>query len=558
MSRVLMLHVRFKGKSYDIPLEELDLTRGSSDHEIRERLTQHFDIGGDILDSYVIERHPDGNITIRPEAVFGVTATETDYRARILDSLLTTPHKKKQEIERIREFQQQVRGQDPIFFGKLALWYQEHGVIRDHKEMFLAHLLTSGELSHREAGFVLLQKLPPFQIARIVKYMKENMTSFPRSAKTAVTHFLHNREKDDEWFDSVAVIAKKDLKYLYAIMRLKPSPRAQQILFENNPPLDSKAYGMKKLAKTLVPSEQAKLIVTHRLPFRAVVGALKVLTPAVLVALIQSMSPQDVINNLGMLSKHGAFNNAEITALVMEKLEKAKSDERVAAFKTAVAGEAIRDLPNEIRKKLDEIRDTRVKARGSISRPTSLLVDKSASMETAIEVGKQLGSLISGIMEEGVPFFVYAFDNMAYPITAKGRTMADWEHAFKGINAGNNTSCGAALEYMRKKKQSVEQIIMVTDEEENTPPAFVRTYLQYSQELGITPHVVLLKVGGRHGLGYLQRGMKDAGVAFDLIEYAGDYYSLPGVVDFLTRPSRLDLLMEIMELELPAREDLKG
>jgi len=81
MSRIEILHVRFRGKSFDIPLEELDLSGRSADEEIKERIAQHFDVGRDVLKSYVIERHADGNITIRPEAVFGVTATETDYRA---------------------------------------------------------------------------------------------------------------------------------------------------------------------------------------------------------------------------------------------------------------------------------------------------------------------------------------------------------------------------------------------------------------------------------------------------------------------------------------------
>ena len=51
--------------------------------------------------------------------------------------------------------------------------------------------------------------------------------------------------------------------------------------------------------------------------------------------------------------------------------------------------------------------------------------------------------------------------------------MADWERAFQGITAGGATSCGVALKYLERKKQYVEQIIMVTDEEQNTPPPFV-------------------------------------------------------------------------------------
>ena len=37
--------------------------------------------------------------------------------------------------------------------------------------------------------------------------------------------------------------------------------------------------------------------------------------------------------------------------------------------------------------------------------------------------------------------------------------------------------------------------------------------------------------------------------------FAGNYYSLPNLVLFLCRPSRLDLLMEILDLPLPVRVD---
>ena len=54
---------------------------------------------------------------------------------------------------------------DPLFYGRLATWYQANGAVRDHKEVFIAHLLVSDLPEHREAGFVLLQDLPPYVTA---------------------------------------------------------------------------------------------------------------------------------------------------------------------------------------------------------------------------------------------------------------------------------------------------------------------------------------------------------------------------------------------------------
>ena len=55
------------------------------------------------------------------------------------------------------------------------------------------------------------------------------------------------------------------------------------------------------------------------------------------------------------------------------------------------------DLSAEVRQQLEEVADAQVMARGRIERPTALLIDKSGSMETAIEVGKRIGALIGAI-----------------------------------------------------------------------------------------------------------------------------------------------------------------
>ena len=97
-------------------------------------------------------------------------------------------------------------------------------------------------------------------------------------------------------------------------------------------------------------------------------------------------------------------------------------------------------------------------------------------MHEAIELGKRIGAMVSAICESDL--YTYAFDTMAHEVTATGDSMADWERAFQGITAGGATSCGVALKYLERKKQYVEQIIMVTDEEQNTPPPFVPRQLR--------------------------------------------------------------------------------
>ncbi len=66
-----VLHVRFGGRSLDIPLVGLDVGPGSSDREIKRALAQHLEIPESALRDYTVDRHETGNLTVRPEAVFG-------------------------------------------------------------------------------------------------------------------------------------------------------------------------------------------------------------------------------------------------------------------------------------------------------------------------------------------------------------------------------------------------------------------------------------------------------------------------------------------------------
>lgn len=476
-----------------------------------------------------------------------MNTTERDLRLEMLNSLLTTPHRKLEQVSQIHKLIIEI---DPIFYGHLAVWYQQNGDVRDHKEVFVGNLLTSNVNEHRDAGFVMLQEFPPYEVSRIVDFMKQHRGKVPRSARTAVTRYLKTREKNQQFFDRAALRGRKAMKHLYATLHIKPSDRADAVLFKDKPPENSLAFMLKQLAKATSGAEQAALIVEHNIPYTVAVGAIKQVTPTVLVALINSMSPQEVINNLKSLKERGAMDCPEVKALIDEKLEAAAKSDRISAYKARVAGN-VTELDAETAAKLEKVTDEQVKKRGKIAKATALLVDKSGSMENAIEIGKRLASLISGISDADL--FVYAFDTLPYAVEAKGQELSDWERAFQLIKAGGSTSCGCALEAMRRKRQVVEQIIMVTDEGENSAPYFANAYENYCRDLAVMPNVVIVKVG--HASNHVENQLKQKQVAVDTFTFTGDYYSLPNLVPMLSRPSRLELLMEILDTPLPIRDD---
>jgi hypothetical protein len=489
---------------------------------------------------------------------------EQDLRLEILNTLLTTPHRRLHEVWPVH---QEMVGKDPRFYVRLAAWYTDHGDVRDHKEMFAVALILSDFEGHRDVGLALLRQLPPYEVARVVDFIHGRKTTRkvkvgggttveefglfrnpPRSLRTEVVRYLREREADPEWFDSTVLTARKAVKRLYALLHIAPGERAQKILFEETPPADSRLFALRELARAAGPAEQARAIVVHQIPYRVAATVVKQMTPMVLAALIERMSPQELINNLGALRRRGALDNADLKSLVEQKLEEAKGAKRVSALKAEEAVKAA-DLAPDVRRRLEEVADTQVKAKGRIRRPTALLIDKSGSMNVAIELGKRIGALISTVCEKEL--YVYAFDTVAYPVERAGGDLAAWERALAGISAGGGTSCGVGLEVLRRKRQYVEQLILVTDEEENTAPLFVDSLRKYREEVNADPTICFVRTPG--AATHLEEACRRAGLSADAFQFTGDYYALPNLVPLLSRPSKLELLMEILEYPLPTR-----
>lgn len=485
--------------------------------------------------------------------------SEQDFRLAVLNSLLRTPHR---NVTPFVPLFSRLQEKDPLFFSRLAVWYFDNGTVHDLKQLFIALLCISDfDESDREAGLALLQKLPPYQVERVLRmlkgyragetYMVGIAKSIPRSFRTAVEQYLREREADERSFDSAVLHARKSMKTLYATFRIKPGPYAQKILFDETPPEGSKAAILKEIARAETPTEQAKLIVENKIPYRIAVSLIKQMKPAVLVSIVNSMTPQEVMNNLASLKRRGALDDADLRKLIESKLEAGKTDKRVSALKTREALK-VAGVDAEMAKMVEDVANQQIKAKGSIKRSTALLVDKSGSMTIAIEVGKLVASMIAPICENGL--YVYAFDSMSYDIKANGNKLADWERAFKGITAAGNTSCGVAIEVMRKRKQRVEQIVIITDQGDNTPPFMHEAIKKYAEDpaIGAMPSVIIVHVGTPDST--VERNLNSINCEVDVYTFEGDYYSLPALIPMLARGTKLELLMEIMAGELPVRK----
>ena len=71
LNRPAVAHIRVDGRSLDVPLGELGLTSGAGDLDVKRAVARHLEMPAESLFGHVVDRHETGNLTVRPEAVFG-------------------------------------------------------------------------------------------------------------------------------------------------------------------------------------------------------------------------------------------------------------------------------------------------------------------------------------------------------------------------------------------------------------------------------------------------------------------------------------------------------
>lgn len=510
---------------------------------------------------------------------------EEDVRLKMLNTFMTCTHR---DTDNIKNVHRELQEADPVFYSHLACWYRKNGELRDHNEVFTAALLTDPFIENREVGLGLFQTQALYMKRKIIGFIKgkkvklRNKTgnkivrngkqvdevtiqektvglrkNVPNSLKTEVKNYLRWLESDDIRFDAAALKNRDDLKSLYASLKVKPSERANNILFKGIIPEDSKLTVFEEISASKSARKTATLIVENKVPYTTAIGLVDNITPAILTALVNSMSPQEVINNIASLEEKGAFKNDALKGIIEKKLEQAQKSKSVATLKSKTAVSTGRIKDEGITQKLVDVADEQVRSGTSIKINTAVFVDASSSMHVAIEIGKKVAALISGATTANL--YVVAFDTMPREIKAAGPKLSDWEHAFRTVQAGGCTSIGCSIDLLRRNKQLVDQVVLITDEGENYHPMWANAYENYSREMGVRPNVVLINPELRSDVKTsFTRSMDAKNIEYErYFPAAEDYYGLPGLLPLLSQASKLDLLLEIMSTPLMEKKAYK-
>lgn len=457
--------------------------------------------------------------------------------------------------------------EDPDFYAHLMAWNHRKGQVRDAKVALpvLGLFEPTRDPARFENALAHMADLNPrlflqaLDFARTVKSFKTVgkrsviAQSPSRVLKRLVTRYLRDMEADAREWDRTALRHRTVMKTLYARYHVKPSDRADNVLFKRTA-LYGAFLALKSLA-AMTGEEAAGAIMHFKLPFLSARGAVgkKAADPSVAMALIKAASPTELVTNAKAFDRLGIKTIPALRAAFDEALEKAgKSKHPRATLKTTRAAEVLAD-DEKLSGKLRALQETQLTAL-SVDGDWLVLGDKSGSMHDAIE-GACLVAATLAKMVKGRVHLIF-FDTTPRYFDATGKTYEELKKYSNSWSAGGGTSIGCGLRYMLDKKLSVDGIAVVSDGGENHPPDFAETYKKYCDLLAVEPTLYFYRFAGDGDAfsGNCSRAKLDV-QTFDLRGSKVDFYSLPNLVQTM-RVGRYQLLDDVMNMPLLTLNDV--
>ncbi len=465
--------------------------------------------------------------------------------------------------------------EEPEFFAHLVAWNSLKGQIRDAKVALpVINLMVPVDEEFAENAYANMALLDPRNLLRAVRFMKvSNATAVDfkkqkgvdfrvkaRPFNRVIERYLRHKEQNWARWEKLAVQHRRPLKELYALSHTKPNAMADLILFKGEAPNGTVFADIRNLKK-MGPTEAAGTIIERRIPFLIAVGALgeRIKDTTLVMAIIERMSPTELVTNTKMLEKLGVKTDPKLRAAYEEGLKRAATSKKTT-FKATRAAEAMED--EGLKAKLQAVQEKQIAALGGVDGDWLVLGDKSGSMASCIEVARHVAGTLAKVVKGKVHLIF--FDTQPRYIDATGKTYEELVKLTKGIQANGGTSIGCGLQYMLDKRENIDGIAIVSDGCENTTPQFAATYGKLAAMLGKEPPLYFYHVGQSHKyslggkaqafygeLGLFLASLKSANIDPQIFELGDtvDYYSLPNLIQTM-RVNRYALADEILAVPL--------
>ena len=459
----------------------------------------------------------------------------------------------------------------PDFLARLITWNLAKGEIRDTKVALpVISLRTFGkdDSDLAENAIANLLSLDPRSVVKAYHFNKElsatgsNITGgHRRLLEKGLKMYVEHRESSIGKWDRVAVQHRASLKELYAISHVKPSERAQAILFDRNYPKGSVFEKISQL-RTMSPMEAAGTVLQYQIPFQIALGALGRKKeeyeqhPEFVLALLEKMSGQQLLSNTKMLDGFGVFRNSMLKQAYDQALTRAKGDKRVSTLKAGKAIEMLEEagIAADVIAKISEVQETRIASK-SIEGDWLVLGDASSSMHNAIKCAVEVASYLAKSVA-GKVYLVF-FDTTPRLFDVTGKTLEQVKQETKNVRPTGCTSCGCGIELLRQKGIKVDGIAMISDGGDNTAPLFHTAYQKYAKQFDNEPIVYYYRVDNIGPGDTVMSNCKASGIKLETFDIGKtvDYYSLPNMVASMKTTS-YSLFDEIMSLPLLTLSDV--
>lgn len=439
--------------------------------------------------------------------------------------------------------------EEPGLFAHAMVWNQKNGRVRDSKIAFPTIALRTEAMEDTELAenaVACLASLDPRQLVKAYNFNKELSAQGKvvrhkrrRMLEGMLKRYLEVREGNKHWWNASVLRNREAMLTLYAVSHKKPAPFAQKILFEKDYPKGSAFAALKNL-RTMDTLEAASQIMKHKIPITVAAGAgVKLDDKDVLLALINNMTANELITASGQLSRLKSWSIPVVKDAYAEATKKASKDTRANVLKASKAAKTSKVPVKELAK----IKEAATESLRKIEGDWLVLADRSPSMAHSIEAGKQLAALLAHRVEGKVYLVFFDAQPLAYEV--QGKSLDEIEEMTKHLSTGSATSIGCGLRWLRTKKKDVDGIVVISDGEHNTAPAFTSEYVKLLTE----PAVYFIEMEG--GWDNFTDQLNSAGIPFTHFGVRGgfDYYSMVNVVNVL-KPQTYGFLSEVMETPL--------
>lgn len=489
---------------------------------------------------------------------------DTGYnRNDIINKLNLSVHGKLEEYFPIAS---QACKSDPEFLAKLIAWDFVNGQIKDSKVALPVVSLASkdfpDELCENSLAHLALQ--PPRELRKAFLFAIQ--AKLPKRRQVAlekmVRQYLRKKEEIPGKWVSLAVRHRRSLKSLYKLAHSGAPEWVSTVLFgdvrkvKTAYPPGSIFADIASLSHMASDNIAATIQKWHLSPL-VVTGAMagskgKQHESRVVEAGIAQMSDTELVTRTAGLEKRGAFKSNSTKEAFRRKALQAVTSKK-ATLKTSEAAEAVED--DAAKQILRELQERQIQSQKDAGRGIDgnwlVIIDKSDSQSTCIEIGKQVAAAIAKFVTGKV--YLAFCDTTVSASEVTGLSLEAIRDKTKYIRANGATSYGVGLEWA--SRFDLDGIAVVGDGAENSSPFFSWVYAAYCSSSKKQPPVYLYKTASTETpMSCLQfkKMMDVSGIPFTEYDFRSgksDYYSLSNTVQ-LMNVNRFTIIDKIMAAPL--------